>query len=124
MPSSFRVLSVFAVLAIWTFGKAIMGRTKVGNGISGDAMRKMLPGLIVAIIYIYWAAKGLGFYTATTIAFFILISLYDPAPHTAVKSWIKRIVFRRLHGGHVRSFELAERPHRERSFSEPQSGLT
>jgi len=84
------ISSVFAVLAIWTFVKALMGRTKVGNGISSDAMRKMLPGLVVALVYVFWAAKGLGFYTATTVAFFILISLYDPAPHNAPKSWIKR----------------------------------
>ncbi len=86
------IASVFAVLAIWTFIKAVLGRTKVGNGISVTAMRNMLPGLIVAIVYVFWAAKGLGFYTATAIAFFILLSLYDPAPHTALKSWIKRIM--------------------------------
>lgn len=86
------ISSVFAVLAIWTFIKAVLGRTKVGNGISGQAMRNMLPGLIVAIIYIYWAAKALGFYTATAIAFFLLLSLYDPAPHSEMKSWFKRIL--------------------------------
>lgn len=86
------ISSVFAVLAIWTFVKAILGRTKVGNGISYDAIRNMLPGLIVAIIYVYWAAKALGFYTATTIAFFILLSLYDPAPHSEMKSWGKRLL--------------------------------
>lgn len=86
------ISSVFAVLAIWTFAKALMGRTKVGNGISGAAMRNMAPGLVVALIYIYWAAKTLGFYTATAIAFFILLSLYDPAPHTQLKSWLKRIL--------------------------------
>jgi len=86
------ISSVFAVLAIWTFVKAILGRTKVGNGISGVAMRNMLPGLIVALIYVYWAAKALGFYTATAIAFFILLSLYDPAPHSEMKSWGKRIL--------------------------------
>lgn len=84
------ISTVFAVLALWTFGKAVLGRTKVGNGLSAEAMRKILPGLIVMIIYIYWAARGLGFYTATTVAFFILLTLYDPAPHTEVKSWIKR----------------------------------
>ena len=86
------ISSVFAVLAIWTFVKAILGRTKVGNGISFDAMRNMLPGLIVTIIYVYWAAKALGFYTATAIAFFILLSLYDPAPHSEMKSWGKRLL--------------------------------
>ncbi|MEO1779596.1 MAG: tripartite tricarboxylate transporter TctB family protein, partial [Pseudomonadota bacterium] len=78
------------VLALWTFGKAVMGRTKVGNGLDARALRNILPGLIVALVLVYWAAKGLGFYTATTLAFFILLSLYDPAPHGAVKTWIKR----------------------------------
>ena len=84
------ISSVFAVLSIWTFGKALMGRTKVGNGLSAEAIKNMLPGLVVMIIYVFWAAKGLGFYTATTVTTFILISLYDPAPHNEVKSWIKR----------------------------------
>lgn len=84
------ISSVFAVLAIWTFGKALMGRTKVGAGLSAEAMKNLAPGLIVSLIYIFWAAKALGFYTATTIAFFILLSLYDPAPHGEAKTWIKR----------------------------------
>lgn len=86
------ISTVFVVLALWTFGKAILGKTKVGNGLSRADMLHILPGLIVALILVYWAAKGLGFYTASTIAFFILISYYDPAPHTDVKSWIKRII--------------------------------
>ena len=86
------ISTVFLVLALWTFGKALMGRTKVGNGLSRDALRNILPGLIVALVYIFWAAKGLGFYTASTITFFILLSLYDPAPHGALRTWIKRII--------------------------------
>ena len=84
------ISTVFSILAIWTFGKALMGRTKVGNGLSSEAMKNMLPGLIVAFVYVFWAAKGLGFYTATTFTIFILISLYDPAPQGELKSWIKR----------------------------------
>ncbi|WP_420012843.1 tripartite tricarboxylate transporter TctB family protein [Tateyamaria sp.] len=86
------IATVFVVLALWTFAKACLGWTKVGNGISGRQFANLLPGLVVALIYIFWAAKGVGFYTATTIAFFILLSLYDPAPHTALKSWVKRII--------------------------------
>ena len=84
------ISTVFVVLALWTFAKAVMGRTKVGNGLSIPAMKNILPGLVVSLVYVFWMAKGLGFYTASTIAFFILLSLYDPAPHTEVKSWIKR----------------------------------
>ncbi|WP_299026239.1 tripartite tricarboxylate transporter TctB family protein [uncultured Sulfitobacter sp.] len=85
------ISTVFVVLAGWTFIKACLGWTKVGNGISVPQMRNLAPGLTVALVYIFWAAKGLGFYTATTIAFFLLLSMYDPAPHHAVRSWLKRI---------------------------------
>lgn len=85
------ISTVFAVLALWTFAKACLGWTKVGNGISIRQFSNLLPGLVVALIYIFWAAKGLGFYTATTFAFFILLSLYDPAPHSEMRSWLKRI---------------------------------
>ncbi|MGI9356535.1 MAG: tripartite tricarboxylate transporter TctB family protein [Rhizobiaceae bacterium] len=86
------ISSVFVVLALWTFGKACIGRTKVGNGLSAEAFMNILPGLIVVMIYVFWAAKALGFYTAGTIAFFILLTLYDPAPHSEAKTWIKRIL--------------------------------
>lgn len=86
------ISSVFVVLALWTFGKAVLGRSKVGRGLSVGDMKNILPGLIVMLIYVFWAAKGLGFYTATTITFFILLSLYDPAPHMQVRTWIKRII--------------------------------
>ena len=85
------ISTVFVVLAVWTFVKACLGWTKVGNGLSVPQMRNLAPGLIVALIYVFWAAKGLGFYTSTTIAFFILLSIYDPAPHSALSSWLKRL---------------------------------
>ena len=86
------ISTVFVVLAIWTFVKALLGWTKVGHGLSRRELAWLAPGLIVALIYIFWAAKGLGFYTAGTIAFFILLSFYDPAPHNEVKTWIKRVI--------------------------------
>ena len=86
------ISSVFVVLALWTFAKACLGWTKVGEGLSARQMLNLAPGLAVALVYIFWAAKGLGFYTATAGAFFILLSLYDPAPHGAMKTWIKRAV--------------------------------
>lgn len=85
------ISSVFVVLALWTFGKALLGRTKVGAGLSAQALKNIAPGLVVMLVFIFWAAKGLGFYTASTITFFILLSLYDPAPHGQVGTWVKRI---------------------------------
>ena len=84
------IASVFVVLAGWTFAKAVMGLSKVGTGVSRTMFLNMLPGILVTLVYVFWAAKTLGFYTATTIAFFILLSIYDPAPHSELKSWIRR----------------------------------
>ena len=86
------VSTVFAVLAVWTFAKAMMGRTKVGEGLSWPMARNLAPGLAIALVYVFWAAKALGFYTATAAVFFVLLSLYDPAPHREVRSWVRRIV--------------------------------
>ncbi len=88
-----RIIStVFVVLALWTFGKALLGRTKTGNGLDQEAMISIAPGLAASLLFVFWAAQTLGFYTASTIAFFVLLSLYDPAPHGELKSWIKRIL--------------------------------
>ncbi|MEX0348221.1 MAG: tripartite tricarboxylate transporter TctB family protein [Paracoccaceae bacterium] len=84
------IATVFVILAGWTFGKAVLGLSKVGNGVTRTMFINMLPGLFITLIYVFWAAKSLGFYTATTFAFFILLSIYDPAPHSEAKSWIKR----------------------------------
>lgn len=84
------IATLFLILAIWTFAKAILGKSKVGNGLSRTAAKNMAPGVAVAGVYIFWAAKALGFYTSSAIAFFVLLSLYDPAPNTEVKTWIKR----------------------------------
>lgn len=56
---------VFAVFVICAFVKALIGRTKVGQGPSGLEMRNLIPGLVVTLIYAFWAAKDLGIYTAT-----------------------------------------------------------
>ncbi|WP_171178974.1 tripartite tricarboxylate transporter TctB family protein [Ruegeria sp. HKCCD8929] len=84
------IATVFVVLAAWTFGKAVLGLSKVGAGVSRSMIINLTPGLLVALIYVFWAAKALGFYTATAAAFFILLSLYDPAPHSEVWTWIRR----------------------------------
>ena len=86
------IATVFVVLAGWTFGKAVMGLSKVGNGVSAAMFLNMLPGLIVMVVYLFWGAGALGFYTATALAFFVLLSIYDPAPHHEPRTWVRRAV--------------------------------
>jgi hypothetical protein len=50
------------------------------------------PGLIIGGIFAFYLGKALGFYTATAIVVFALVSFYDPAPHGEVKVWIKRVL--------------------------------
>jgi hypothetical protein len=86
------IAAFFLILAVWTFIKAILGRSRIGNGLSMNAAKNMAPGVLIAGIHIFWAAKTLGFYAASTIAFFLLLSVYDPAPNNKPKTWIKRAV--------------------------------
>ena len=86
------VSTAFVVLALWTFLKALMGRTKVGNGLTRAAMLNLAPGLAIALVYVFWAARALGFYTATAIAVLLIVSVYDPAPHGSAKVWVKRLI--------------------------------
>ncbi len=86
------VATVFVVLAAWTFVRSLMPDAKVQQAISAATWSNILPGVAVAAIYVFWAGKALGFYTATTLAVFVLISYYDPAPHRDVRSWGKRIL--------------------------------
>lgn len=92
-----RLISVvFVALSLWTFGKALLGWSKVGQGVSLDLAKTIAPGLIVAGIYIFLGAKTLGFYAAATIAVFLLITWYDGKPMAALSSWIRRIVITAL----------------------------
>jgi len=86
------ISTVFVVLALWTFIKAVLGRSKTGNGIPWSMARNFIPGILIAGIYVFWAAKAIGFYTAFAITFLTLYSLYDPASHREAKTWIKRII--------------------------------
>jgi hypothetical protein len=107
-----RLISVFFVIfAVWNFARAAMALSKVGTGLSGETVRAILPGLLVILIYFFWAAKGygkvaaleghwlydwvrrgLGFYTSSTLAFFTLFTLYDPVPLSDGRGWLKRII--------------------------------
>jgi len=83
---------VMLVLAAWNFGRCVLGLSKVGSGVSLTTIKRIWPGLLVSLVFVFYAAKALGFYTASFVAFLTLFSLYDPASHTQLSSWFKRIV--------------------------------
>jgi len=87
-----RLISVFFLsLAVWNFARAALGLAKVGAGISNATLRNILPGLAVMLVYVFFAARGLGFYVASTLAFLVLYTLYDPTPIREMRGWLMRI---------------------------------
>jgi hypothetical protein len=86
-----RVISIFFIaLSVWNFIRAVSGLSRVGTGISTETLKNITPGLLVMIIFVFFAAKAIGFYVASIAAFFAIYSFYDPADLTSVKDWIKR----------------------------------
>ena len=87
-----RLISVVMLaLALWNFVRCVLGMAKVGEGVTARQFMALMPGFAVTLIFVFIAAKSLGFYVASFAAFFVLITLYDPAPHTALRSWFKRL---------------------------------
>lgn len=88
-----RIISVaFIGLAAWNLIRAVAGLAKVGGGISLDVLKNVVPGLLVVLVYVFFAAKALGFYVSSVLAFFIMYSLYDPVPFSSIKDWGKRVI--------------------------------
>lgn len=86
------ISGVMLLLALWNALRAVRGLSRVGGGVAGREILTVLPGIVVICALVFFAAKMLGFYAASTLAFFTLFTLYDPASHGDWRSWLKRIV--------------------------------
>ncbi len=88
-----RIISIiFIALAVWNFIRAATGLSRVGRGIDFGEAKNILPGMVIMLLLVFWGAKALGFYVASSIAFFAAYSFYDPTPLSSVKDWAKRAV--------------------------------
>lgn len=88
-----RLISVFfIILAVWNFIRAVSGIAKVGTGLDLAEFRNILPGLAVMAVFAFFVARALGFYLSSTLAFLLVYSLYDPAPLSDGKAWLKRVI--------------------------------
>ena len=86
------VSSLMTALALWSLSRAALGMSKVGEGVGLATALNIAPGLILIFVYVFWAAKTLGFYTASSLAFLLLFTIYDPTPVTNIRGWALRIV--------------------------------
>ena len=88
-----RLTAIFFIsLAAWNFVRALTGVAKVGVGLNMTEFKNIVPGLITMLVFVFFAAKAIGFYLASAIAFMIIFTLYDPAPLNNGKAWIKRLI--------------------------------
>ena len=78
-------------LALWNFARAALGLARVGDGVASGTLRRVAPGVIVMLALVLFAAKALGFYAASFLAFVALHALHDPAPHGSARVWAKRV---------------------------------
>ena len=81
---------VFLVLSVWNFARAALGLARVGDGIDTPSAMHITPGLLVMALYAFWLAKFLGFYVASTLTFFTLLTLYDTGNRKQLSNWVTR----------------------------------
>ena len=86
------ISTVFVVLALWTFFKAFRDGAAQDGGFNRQEIVNIAPGLALAVVYVFWGANFFGFYTGTALAFFILLTWYDPADHRQLRSWVMRAI--------------------------------
>jgi len=83
---------VFLVLSVWNFARAGLGLARVGGGVDVTSAINLTPGLVVMALFAFWLAQFLGFYVASTLTFFTLLTLYDTGNRRQLANWIKRAV--------------------------------
>lgn len=76
------VSAAFVLLALFMLVQTVLGRATPGEGLNRRQVANLIPGFAVMLIHVFWAAETLGFYTATAIAFLILLTLYGPTGET------------------------------------------
>ena len=86
------ISTIFLLLALWTFGKAALGLSRVGAGVSLAMLRNLAPGFAVAAVYVFWAAKTFGFYSSSAVAFVLLLTIYDAGPNREPATWFRRLL--------------------------------
>lgn len=88
-----QLISVCMVgLAALALFRAVRGANRTGSGMNLHQLLMIAPAIAVMLAYIFVAIPYLGFYTAATLAFLTLYTLYDPNSHLKPSTWLMRIV--------------------------------
>jgi hypothetical protein len=83
-----QLISVALVgLACATLLRALRGAADSGKGFSLRQLVALAPAIALMLLYVFVLAPVLGYYTGAAITFFGLYTLYDPEPHSSLRSW-------------------------------------
>lgn len=88
-----RLVSIgLVILASLALIQAITGKGQQTAGLNFEIVKNIAPALAVMALFVFYAVELLGMYAASTVAFLLILILYDPAPHGEAKSWVKRLI--------------------------------
>ena len=86
-----RLISIALVgLSVLALIRAFLGKDNVGEGFTGTKLKNVAAGVAVMVLFVFFLAEFLGFYTASALTFLVIVSLYDPASHFEIRTWLKR----------------------------------
>lgn len=77
----------FVGLAGATLMRALRGANDAGRGFSLSRLLALAPAIALMLLYVILLAPVLGYYTGAAVTFFGLFTLYDPEPHSSLRSW-------------------------------------
>jgi len=83
------ISALFVIFSLLVLGQSLLKKDREETPIPASVWNNTLPGLLVAALYVFWASKALGFYTAAAITMFTLMAIYDPRSRKDLKKWVK-----------------------------------
>lgn len=88
-----RLVSIgLVILAALALFQSITGKGQPTDGLNIETVKNIAPALAVMALFVFYAVEFLGMYAASTVAFLLILILYDPSPHSEAKSWVKRLI--------------------------------
>lgn len=78
----------FFILSFWDFGRTFLGNVNAVENLDWVTLKNLSPGLSIVLTYIFVAAGVLGFYTASALAIFLVLAIYDQACNLRRRKWM------------------------------------
>ena len=82
------VSTCFFILSFWEFGRTFLGKVNAVEDLDWIILGNLLPGLLIVLTYVFVAARVLGFYTASALAIFLILAIYDQASNLRRRKWM------------------------------------